>query len=161
MGPPRNLKKLYRLCNMRLIGRQCLYPSRVAAFTNIPPQREITRIGIPVTLKVSKTIFLLVTLTIFLSFLSGFVASETTVTHYFWNNDGRDCGIDICRVAAAGWPFGYIWDQDWNSPVNSADWIGVFLTVDHFDIGTFLKNTIFGYFFQPSFSFCFKASDSL
>ena len=97
-----------------------------------------------------RSIILALSLGILLSVLSGFIATEARVSHDFWSTDGQDCRIEPCKIAAAGWPYSYIWDQTWNSPVNSADWIGVLITVDHFNPNMFFKNTIFWLFLTAS-----------
>lgn len=85
----------------------------------------------------------LIVLATFLSLISGFIPAVAMVSEPNWNNDGRDCTLEACRIAAAGWPFPYIWDKDWTSPTNSADLFGALLDMDHFDMKVFIANTAF------------------
>lgn len=77
------------------------------------------------------------------SILSGFAIGTRVISHPYWNNDGRDCRVDVCEVVSAGWPYGYIWATTWISPTNSASWMGVLLDMDYLAIGVFVQNTLF------------------
>ena len=79
------------------------------------------------------------------------------VSHYYWNTDGQDCTKSACQIVASGWPVPFIWDKIWNSPVNSADWIGVLLTVDHLNTAAFIRNTMFWTFMTFLGLFLLKA----
>ena len=56
-----------------------------------------------------------------------------------------------CAMAAAGYPFPFIIDSTHTSPVNSADWIGVFLGVDIFSFKDFFLS--YGFWIFLIFSF--------
>ena len=79
------------------------------------------------------------------SCMSGFIPNEVYISHYFWSTDGQDCTLNPCLNAASGWPIAFIWDKSWNSPVGSADWLGVWHTTDHFNLRAFIKNTFIWY----------------
>lgn len=91
--------------------------------------------------KIRKFITFVLLCSLAMSFASGFIPTEATVTHKSWNNNGRDCTQSACQVAATGWPIAYIWDKTWLSPTNSADWLGVLIGSDHVNLAGLVKNT--------------------
>lgn len=57
--------------------------------------------------------------------ITGFFSNETTV--YYPTTMGCELG---CEVVGTGYPFAYIADKPYLSPVNSVDWINAILGVD-------------------------------